>query len=136
MTHASTHPLVEVIAGADRAIMGEDFDALMDNYADDATLVVQPGREARGKEAIRRAFVAIAGHFNHSLRIEQRELQVIEGADTALVLARTRVAATLASGERYDVERRATYVFRKTGSGWRCVVDNSYGTDLLAPASS
>jgi len=58
---------------------------------------------------------------------------VIEGGATALVLARTHVAAIMKSGEFYDVERRATYVFRKTGSGaWQCVIDNSYGSDLLA----
>jgi ketosteroid isomerase-like protein len=37
----------------------------------------------------------------------------VEGAGTALVLAKTRVRATLKSGDPYDVLRRATYVFRK-----------------------
>ncbi len=39
-----------------------------------------------------------------------------------------------------DETRRATYVFRKETDGqWRCTIDNSYGTALLAavdPASS
>jgi len=56
----------------------------------------------------------------------------MEGGNVALVLARTHVTATMKGGESYDVERRATYVFRREPSGtWLCVVDNSYGTDLL-----
>jgi uncharacterized protein (TIGR02246 family) len=137
MTDAKLHELAHVIAGADRAINEEDFDALMDFYAEDATLVVMPGRNVTGKDAIRKAFVAIAEHFDHSLEVTQHELQVIEGGDTALVLARTRVAATMKTGERHDVERRATYVFRRSAAGtWRCLIDNSYGTDLLAPVGS
>jgi ketosteroid isomerase-like protein len=61
------HPLKQVIEAADRAITAEDFDALMDFYADDATLVVKPGLNAVGKEQIRRAFDTIADYFNHSL---------------------------------------------------------------------
>lgn len=133
----ATHELAEVIARADRAIEDEDFDALMKLYADDATLVVMPGRQVTGLDAIRQAFVAIAEHFDHSLRVTQRELKVLEGGDSALVLARTHVTATMKGGEAYDVERRATYVFRRAGGAeWRCVIDNSYGTELLSGAGA
>ena len=38
-----------------------------------------------------------------------------------------------AQGGMVDETRRATYVFRKEPGGqWRCTVDNSYGTTLLA----
>jgi uncharacterized protein (TIGR02246 family) len=125
--------LAAVIAAADQAINAEDLDALMAFYTDDATLVVMPGRNATGLAAIRKAFAAIAEHFAHTLHVTQLELQPVVGGDTALVLARTRVTATLQDGTAYDQERRATYVFRLTPAGWRCAVDNSYGTDLLAP---
>jgi uncharacterized protein (TIGR02246 family) len=131
-----THELAAVISAADRAIEAEDLDALMAFYAEDATLVVMPGRSATGHAAIRAAFLAIADHFDHTLRVTQRELQVLEGGDTALVLARTGVSATLKDGTAYGQERRATYVFRRTPGGWKCAVDNSYGTDLLAPAGT
>lgn len=130
------HPLRSVIEAADLAINREDFDALMDFYADDATLVVMPGKHATGKAELRKAFVAIAEHFNHTLVVTQGELVVVEGGDTALVLADTRVKATLKSGEAYFAERKATYVFKKEPAGrWLCVVDNSYGTDLLQPSA-
>jgi len=134
---APAHELTRVIAAADEAINAEDFDRLIGFYAPDAVLVVLPGKHAVGLEAIRRAFVAIAEHFDHTLQISQREVQVLEGGDVALVLARSRVRATLKGGAPYDVERRATYVFRRDGAGtWRCAIDNSYGTDLLAAAGA
>ncbi|QQZ44264.1 SgcJ/EcaC family oxidoreductase [Pseudomonas sp. SK3(2021)] len=126
------HPLKTLIEAADRAISAEDFDSLMDFYAEDATLVVKPGLEARGKEQIRRAFVAIAEHFNHSMLVRQGEMQVIEGAGTALVIMHTLLDTLDRDGIASTLERRATYVFRHEPSGaWRCVIDNSYGTDLL-----
>ena len=125
------HDVAARIAEADDAINREDFDALMRCYAPDATLVVLPRREVSGHDALRKAFVAIAEHFNHTLRVSQEEVVVVEGADVALALARTRVQATLKTGEAIDEVRRATYVFKRVDGRWLCAVDNSYGTTLL-----
>ena len=109
-----------------------NFDALMSFYADWATLVIEPGRSVSGHAALRKALAAIAEHFARIVNVSQEEVLVVEGGDTALVLAKTRVRATLKSGEPYNVLRRATYVFRKNEVGtWRCDVDN-YGTELLS----
>ncbi|SKA35576.1 conserved hypothetical protein [Enhydrobacter aerosaccus] len=130
--YPSPHPLHDVIAAADRAITDEDFDAVMTFYTEDATLVVKPGLNATGTEQIRRAFEAIAEHFNHSLVVTQGELVVIEGGDTALVVAETMLDWTQKDGALASATRRATYVFRKQADGsWLCAVDNSYGTDLV-----
>lgn len=127
-----THPLKEVIEAADRAITAEDFDAVMEFYADDATLVVRPGLQATGKAQIRRAFEAIADHFNHSLVVKQGEMAVVEGADTALVVMESILEAVGKDGADASVVRRSTFVFKRDGAGkWLCAVDNSYGTDLL-----
>jgi uncharacterized protein (TIGR02246 family) len=128
----SSHPLRSVIEAADRAIVAENFDALMDVYADDATLVIRPGLNATGKAEIRRAFVAIAEHFNHSLALDQGDMVVLEGADAALVIMESIIEAVGADGARQHIVRRGTAVFRKDPAGqWLCVIDNSYGTDLL-----
>jgi len=127
-----SHPLRTLIEAADRAITAEDFDAVAEFYADDATLVVKPGLHVSGKPAIRRAFEAIAAHFNHNLKVGQGEMVVIEGADTALVLMESTLDAVDEAGAAASTVRRATYVFRKDAEGrWLCVIDNSYGTDLL-----
>ncbi|MGU5689824.1 YybH family protein [Aeromonas caviae] len=108
-----------------------DFDALMTFYAEDAALVVKPGMVVRGIPAIRRAFTAISDYFDGQLEVTQGAMEVIEGADNALVIMETRLRYP--GGEGWiDETRRATYVFRKEPGGqWRCTVDNSYGTTLL-----
>lgn len=124
------HPIELLINKADTAINQEDFDTLIDIYADDAVLVIQPGMNAVGKEQIRKAFEAIAAHFEHSLDVRQTGLGILETEDTALVLAKTLVSA---KGHPV-VERKATYVFKKNISNvWVCAIDNSYGHDLLGP---
>ena len=126
------HPINALIAAADDAINREDFDALMDFYTEDATLVVVPGRAATGKEEIRKAFVAIAEHFQHTLYVTQGDMIVIEAGDTALVIAQTNVRANMKTAAPTMETRNATYVFKLGGDGhWRCIVDNSYGAALL-----
>jgi len=123
------HPVEKLIAQADAAINQEDFAALMEIYAEDAVLVVQPGTNAVGKQQIRKAFEAIAQYFGHSLEVKEAGMEVLATDDTALVLAKTLVSAP----DHQTVERKATYVFKKDPAGdWRCVIDNSYGHDLLS----
>lgn len=130
----TNHPVKDLIKAADRAISAGDFETLMAFYADDATLVVRPGLVARGKDQILRAFHRIAEHFEHGLEVKQGDMQVLEGGDTALVIMETVLHITDAAGSTNQTRRRATYVFRRYADGkWLCVVDNSYGTDLLAP---
>jgi uncharacterized protein (TIGR02246 family) len=126
------HPINALIAAAYAAINREDFDALMDFYTDDATLVVVPGRAANGKEEIRKAFVAIAAHYQHTLYVTQGDMIVIEAGDTALVIAQTNVRANMKTAAPTMETRNATYVFKRgEDERWRCVVDNSYGAALL-----
>jgi ketosteroid isomerase-like protein len=124
------HPIEQQIHRADNAIMAEDFDTLIDIYTQDAVLVVKPGMNAVGKASIRKAFEAIAAYFNHSISVQQAGMVILETGDTALVLAKTLVSAS----NLPVIERKATYVFTRTGSGeWLCSIDNSYGHDLLNP---
>ena len=121
------HPIEKVIEACDRAIVAEDFDTLMENYTENAILVVQPGTNATGKEEIRQAFERIAVYFKHGLSVEQAGMEVLESADTALVLAKTIVSAPNQPKE----ERKATYVFSEIGGRWLCSIDNSYGHQIL-----
>jgi uncharacterized protein (TIGR02246 family) len=122
------HPLKVLIEKADKAMNQEDFDALLDFYADDAILVIKPGMNAVGKAQIRKAYEAIAAHFGHTLDVKQAGMKILETGDTALVLAKTLVSAK----EHPVVERKATYVFKRTtNDAWLCIIDNSYGHDLI-----
>ncbi|MDY7433426.1 DUF4440 domain-containing protein [Bacillus sp. V26] len=121
----------EIISACDVAIRNEDFDTLMNYYTEDAILVVKPGMIARGKEEIKKAFIAIANYFNNQLVPTQGEMVILEAGDTALVLSQTLLESDKKDSE-YAMERRATYVFKKNMQGeWLCAIDNSYGTDLI-----
>ncbi|KHT26903.1 MULTISPECIES: YybH family protein [Pectobacterium] len=126
------HPIREIIEACDKAISERNFDALMSYYAEDAALVIKPGMVARGKDDIRKAFVAIADYFKNQLIVEQGNMQVIEGGGDALVIMETVLHYPDEQGSIVTTTRRATYVFRKDADGnWRCTIDNSYGTTLL-----
>ncbi|MFP7485978.1 SgcJ/EcaC family oxidoreductase [Priestia filamentosa] len=125
------HELKDVIRECDKAIQNEDFDTLMNYYTDDAVLVVKQGMIAKGKEEIKKAFIAIAKYFNNSIVPTQGEMVILEAGDTALVLSQTFLDANK-EDSKYPMERRATYIFRKNAEGrWLCAIDNSYGTDLI-----
>lgn len=122
------HPIELLISKAYTAINQEDFETLIDIYSDDAVLVVKPGMNAVGKEKIKKAFEAIAAHFEHSLDVKQAGMTILETVDTALVLAKTVVSAKNLPA----TERKATYVFKKGNDNrWVCAIDNSYGHSLL-----
>lgn len=123
------HPIELLISKADTAINQEDFETLIDIYSDDAVLVVKPGMNAVGKEQIKKAFEAIAAHFEHSLDVKQAAgMAILETGDTALVLAKTVVSAKNLPA----TERKATYVFKRGNENrWVCAIDNSYGHSLL-----
>lgn len=122
------HPVQLQIERADKAIVAEDFDELMNIYTHDAVLVMEPGRNAVGKNSIRKAFEAIAVYFKNGLQVEQNGVEILESGDTALVLANTVV-----SGPGFPAtERKATYVFTKCQNGnWLCSIDNSYGHEVI-----
>lgn len=123
------HPVQLQIERADKAIVAEDFNVLMNIYTDDAVLVIEPGRNAVGKSEIRKAFEAIAVYFKNGLQVKQNGMEILESGDTALVLANTVV-----SGPGFpSTERKATYVFNKSPNGaWLCSIDNSYGHEIIS----
>lgn len=122
------HPVELQIEKADKAIVAEDFDTLLNIYTEDAILVVEPGRNAQGKEAIRQAFEAISVYFMNGLYVKQNGIEILESGDTALVLANTIISAP----NLPTTERKATYVFNKDSNGtWLCSIDNSYGHEVI-----
>lgn len=121
----------DLISKADIAIKEERFDDLMDFYTDDAVLVVMPGKEVHGKEAIKEAFIKIAKYFENSVVPTQGKMTILEAGDTVLVLSQTLLDADNRETSEFSMERRATYVYRRISDRWLCAIDNSYGTSLL-----
>lgn len=122
------HEIIKQIEKADKAIVDEDFDTLLNIYTDNAILVIEPGRNAVGKDVIRKAFEAIAVYFKNGLQVTQKGMEVLESGNTALVLANTVISAP----NMPEITRKATYVFNRDDSGvWLCSIDNSYGHEII-----
>lgn len=126
-----TQSLTQLITDADRAITDENFEFLMNFYTENGTLVVKEGLNVSGKPSLKKAFMAIAEFFNHSLNVSQGKIKIIFGEDCALVLAETILHAKMPNDVDFNAVREATYVFKLINHQWLCVIDNSYGTDLL-----
>lgn len=122
------HPVFLQIEKADKAIVEEDYDSLMKIYAEDALLVVEPGRNAVGREQILKAFKAIASYFENGLIVEQGKMELLESGNTAIVYANTIIS----SHSQVSEIRQASYVFTQNLNGdWLCVIDNSYGHKII-----
>lgn len=94
-------------------------------------LVVKPGLEAKGKDAIKNAFIKIAAYFKNSVVPTQGNMVMLEAGDTVLVLSQTLLDAENKEASEYSMDRRATYVYRNVNGKWLCAIDNSYGTTIL-----
>lgn len=123
--------ILELIHQADLAIQEERFDDLMEFYSEDAMLVVKPGLEVHGKDAIKQAFIKIAAYFQNSVVPTQGKMVMLEAGDTVLVLSQTFLDADNKDESDYAMERRATYVYRLVNGKWLCAIDNSYGTSII-----
>lgn len=69
-------PVLQVIRRCDRAMTSRDYDALMQHYAEGASLMIKPGMTVTGKAAMRRAFKAIV---QDKRVVEQGRMAVTEG---------------------------------------------------------
>jgi ketosteroid isomerase-like protein len=125
----SKHSLEETVEMLDEAFNRGDIEAVLAFYEDEAVVVVEPGRLARGKVAIRAAFEFV---FSLQGMAKQIKTNVVESGDLALFLSKWTFTGTLPDGTPFTRESTATCVFRKNSGGeWRCLIDNSYGTAVL-----
>jgi uncharacterized protein (TIGR02246 family) len=119
----------QAVKELDDAFGRSDLEAVLAFYEDDAVVVVEPGRLARGKDEL-------AKFFSHVFALKgtasQIETKVLESGDIALFTSRWRFAGTTLDGTPFQKESIATSVFRKGLDGnWRMVIDNSHGPAIL-----
>ncbi|HEY0428868.1 MAG TPA: nuclear transport factor 2 family protein [Pyrinomonadaceae bacterium] len=125
----SKYSLEETVEKLDEAFNRGDVEAVLEFYEDDAVVMIEPGRLARGKDEIRPAFEFIFGLQGTAKQIKT---SVIESGELALFLSKWTFSGTLPGGTSFTRESTATCVFRKSADGrWRCVIDNSYGVAVL-----
>ncbi|WP_367144082.1 DUF4440 domain-containing protein [Pantoea stewartii] len=124
-------PVLQVIRRCDRSMTSRDYDALMQHYAEGASLMIKPRLTVTGKAAMRRAFKAIV---QDKRVVEQGRMAVIERGKTALVIMETVLRYPCQQENHVETTRRATYVFRRDSDGqWRCTVDSACCPGMKPP---
>ncbi len=126
--------LQKAVRELDEAFGRRDLEAVLSFYEDEATVVVEPGRLAQGKEQLQKFFSYL---FTLNGSAEQLRTNVIESGDIALFTSRWRFSGTAPNGTSLESERTATCVFRRALDGrWRMIIDNSYGPAVLDAADA
>jgi uncharacterized protein (TIGR02246 family) len=121
--------LQETVEELDAAFNRGDLEAIVNFYEDEAVMVVEPGRLARGKAELRDIFAKLLRWQGIA---RQEKTHVIESGDMALFISKWSFSYTSADGELITRESIATSVFRCSADGqWKLVIDNSYGPAVL-----
>jgi len=121
--------LLEVVEELDAAFNRKDIDAVLSFYEDEATMVVEPGKLASGKAALKSVFETI---FNFDGVAQQEKMKVIESSDIALFISKWNLTYKVNDEGLKTKTFCATCVFRKNSDGeWRLVIDNSFGPAIL-----
>jgi uncharacterized protein (TIGR02246 family) len=127
-----TSPL-ETVELLDEAFNRGDLESVLAFYEEGATVVLEPGRLARGKPELRRAFEWILGNAKGVAK--QEKTHVIETGDIALFTSKWNYSGTASDGTPVSRESYASVILRKQVDGrWRIVVDNSWGPAVLDAA--
>jgi ketosteroid isomerase-like protein len=113
----------------DKAFNEDDLDSLLGFYEDEAVLVTEPSKLARGRQELRRFFENVMAS---TPSVHQIKTRVIE-ADGIAFLSRWTLD-TDSSGEVSSKRFVATTMFRKQPNGeWKTLIDNSLGPLVLGP---
>ncbi|MEO6926980.1 MAG: DUF4440 domain-containing protein [Rhodanobacter sp.] len=119
----------EAVKMLDEAFGRADLDGVLAFYEDEAVLVIEPGRVARGKDELERFFLHVFALKGHATQIETK---VLESGDIALFTSRWQFVGTTPDATPFQKESIATSVFRRgIDGGWRMVIDNSHGPAIL-----
>jgi uncharacterized protein (TIGR02246 family) len=120
---------LEAVEQLDEAFNRGDIEAVLSFYEDAAIMVVEPGRLATGKSAIREVFKAI---LKMDGTARQEKTHVIEAGDVALFTSKWNFTGSAADGSSISRESFSSVILRKQADGgWRIVVDNSWGPAVL-----
>jgi uncharacterized protein (TIGR02246 family) len=121
--------LDDLVKRLDDAVNNKRIDDVLDFYEDDALLVMEPGRVAKGKTEIRDFFQFV---FTLDVKAKQITTNILEVGDIALFTSKWIAEGRTPDGSSFSSENVATSVFRKSSAGkWRLIIDNSFGPEIL-----
>lgn len=120
----------EAVELLDEAFNRGDLEAVLGFYEEGATMVVEPGRLATGRDELRATYEWIFRNIRGTAT--QEKTHVIETGDLALFTSRWSFDGTTADGASASRQSYASVILRRhADGGWRVVVDNSWGPAVL-----
>ncbi|HEY3813817.1 MAG TPA: SgcJ/EcaC family oxidoreductase [Caulobacteraceae bacterium] len=113
---AAIRSLVETWAAAVRR---RDLEAVMRHHTPDLLMFdVPPPFESRGLEAYRESWKVFYHWARDPVRFDIRSMDVVAGADVAVVMCAMQCAGTETSGKDIDLDFRLTLGLRKIDGQW------------------
>jgi ketosteroid isomerase-like protein len=130
MVASSPEHAVELL---DKAFNEGDVKTVLGFYEEQAVLISEPGRVARGTEEIGRF---LEGAMGTGSSARQLKTHVIEADGVALFLSLWTLHVGDADSTGSPRTFVATTVFRKRpNGGWKALIDNPFGPLVLGPSS-
>jgi uncharacterized protein (TIGR02246 family) len=115
----------------DRAFNEGDIEAVLRFYEDNAVVVTEPGKLARGQRELRGFFEAVLAS---KMSARQLKTYVVEAEGIALFISRWTLITSESNEESPTRIFVATTVLRKQSDGkWKALIDNSFGPLVLGP---
>jgi len=119
----------QVVELLDQAFNERDLEALLGLYEQNAAVVTEPGKMARGASELRTLFAQV---FTLGQSAKQIKTHVIEVDGIALFLSRWTLEGKAAGEEVSSPAFDAVTVLRKQADGsWKAVIDNQFGRLVL-----
>lgn len=125
-----TRSPLDTVAQLVNAINHGNLETALTFYEPGATLVVKPGIVATGTVALREA---LAGFVALKPTLTTAAQQVMEVGDVALYCSRWSLRGTDPAGNPVHMDGRSSDILRRQSDGnWLIVLDNPWGTDIVA----
>lgn len=121
--------IIAAVQAMTTAFQDKDFDRVLDSYESEATVVFDPSAPVSDRNELKQAFARFAAvdpQFFYGGH------QVFVGGDIAMHIAPWTMTGTLPDGQTMTDNGLSIAIFRKQpDGGWKMVIDNPYGADLL-----
>ena len=121
---------LDIVNNLTAAINRGDLDAAVDLYEQDAVLVVQPGKIARGRSAIREA---LAGFISLKPTLRGQAQQIVDRDDIVLHCSRWILTGTSPDGKKVEMGGVSSDILQRQSDGsWLIAIDNPWGTTIVS----
>jgi uncharacterized protein (TIGR02246 family) len=121
---------LDVVAQLVTAMNKCDLEMTLGLFEPGATFVVKPGIVVHGTSGIRQA---LAGFMALKLTLAIDAQQIVEAGDVAQYCARWTIRGTDPAGNAMHLNGRSSSILRRQLNGtWLFLLDNPWGTDIVA----